>query len=233
LPPRPAHEDEYLGKKLFERDGVRRCLYCHTTNFRAVLDQVGPEAADHAIGCERCHGPGGHHVVAVDAGFSDLAIAHPDEASAPEINKLCGQCHSIHRPEILTAARTDPIWYRFQAQSLTWSRCFTASDGKLSCVTCHDPHRGAETSVARIEAKCLTCHGAEPVSAGPVVSSAASPPTKTSPGQPAAREPKTPCPVNPAQGCLECHMPRAWQQGTHSFKTDHFIRVHGRIPSEN
>src|SRR5262249_39823808 len=70
LPPQPPDKDEYLGKKMLVRDGVRRCLYCHTTSLHAVLHEVGPEAADHAIGCERCHGPGGHHVAAVEAGSS-------------------------------------------------------------------------------------------------------------------------------------------------------------------
>ena len=52
LPQRPDNPHEYLGTTLLEGDGVRRCLFCHTTNFRAALDQAGPEAADLAIGCE-------------------------------------------------------------------------------------------------------------------------------------------------------------------------------------
>src|SRR5262249_32004305 len=106
LPPHPPDEDEYLGKKMFVGDGVRRCLYCHTTNLHAVLHDVGPEAADHSIGCERCHGPGGHHVAAVEAGFSDLAITSPGQASAAEINTLCGKCHSMHHADAIDAPRT-------------------------------------------------------------------------------------------------------------------------------
>ena len=82
LPARPDDTEEYLGKKMLAGDGVRRCLYCHTTNLRAILTARGPEAADHAIGCERCHGPGGHHVAAVEAGFFDSAIANPSQAPA-------------------------------------------------------------------------------------------------------------------------------------------------------
>jgi hypothetical protein len=232
LPPQPADPAEYLGKKMVEGDGVRRCLYCHTTNPRAVQNELGPEAADHAIGCERCHGPGGHHIAAVDAGFSDLAIAHPGQASGAAIQELCGQCHNMQRPEIITAPRTDPVWLRFQSQTLTWSRCYTESAGALSCVTCHDPHRNVDRSAARNEARCLTCHG------GPATRPAGSPspsspaePAHPAPGKPPTRTMKTVCPVNPAKGCIECHMPRTWQQGTHSFKTDHFIRVHDSLPS--
>jgi hypothetical protein len=188
--------------------------------------EAGPEAADHAIGCERCHGPGGHHVAAVAAGFSSLETAGPGESSGAAINEMCGKCHSMHRPEVISAPRTDPVWNRFQALALTWSRCFKESEGKLSCVTCHDPHRNRETSPARNEAKCLGCHGSP--KANPTASKRS--PTSTARGKPAtgkddSTRAQTVCPVNPTRGCIECHMPRNWQQGTHSFKTDHFIRV--------
>jgi predicted CXXCH cytochrome family protein len=233
FPTRPEDEQEYLGKPMLERDGVRRCLFCHTTNFRAVLDQTGPEAADHSIGCEKCHGPGGHHVAAAGAGISDLAIVSPGQATA--INEMCGNCHNLHNTTVISAPRTDPVWYRFQARALAWSRCYTESGGNLSCVTCHDPHRSVETSAARNEAKCFSCHARDPRlkranQRDPTVpthragqSDAKQPPSKAS----------TACPINAVSGCIDCHMPSMWQQSIHSFKTDHFIRVRGRLPSEN
>ena len=222
--PRPPNEEEYLGKNMPQGDGVRRCLFCHTTSFRAVLDQSGPEAADHSIGCEKCHGPGGHHVETMKAGFSDLAIAGSSQDPATEINKVCAECHGFPRSEVLSASRTDPAWYRFQSVALTWSRCYAESDGKLSCVTCHDPHRNADSSTARNEAKCLSCHSAKPSSVSAV--RAATPVLSQ-------RKAQTLCPVSPAKGCLQCHMPRVWQQDTHTFKTDHFIRVRDRLVPEN
>ena len=48
---------------------------------RALLGNTGPEAADHSIGCEKCHGPGGNHLLAIAAKFPDLAIARPSLAS--------------------------------------------------------------------------------------------------------------------------------------------------------
>jgi hypothetical protein len=235
FPARPPAEQEYLGKPMLEGDGVRRCLYCHTTNFRAVLDQAGPEAADHSIGCEKCHGPGGHHVVAADAGFSDLAIVNPPQTPATAINQMCGTCHNLHNTSVISAPRTDPIWYRFQALALTWSRCYTESGGRLSCVSCHDPHKCIETSPARNEARCLSCHAADPVAARANHSVLPGPTQETgrSQGDQSPRVPRTTCPINPAKGCVECHMPQAWQQSTHSFKTDHFIRVRDRDRSEN
>jgi hypothetical protein len=218
LDPHPVDEEEYLGKVMADRDGERRCLTCHTTNFRAAVDRVGPEAADHAIGCEGCHGPGAHHVAAVQAKFPDLAIANPAQAQGYAINQLCGRCHGLHHKDAFVAPPADSIWFRFQASSLPQSRCFTESGGALSCATCHDPHRNVETSAARNEAKCLSCH--EPTAP-------ATPARRTDQGE--GRRPpgeaRTSCPINPARGCIECHMPRAWNQGTRSFKTDHYIRV--------
>ena len=226
LPPRPADEEEYLGKIIPNGDGARRCLFCHTTSFRAVKDEIGPEAADHSIGCEKCHGPGGHHVAAVKSGFADMAIACPDQTPPAQVNAICGRCHGFSRAEKLWTNRTDPALYRFQSVTMTWSRCFSESGGKLSCTTCHDPHRDAERSTARNEARCLFCHagdsGSPPASA---LSAAATRHPAPSSGEQASRGAKSTCPVNPTKGCLECHMPRAWQQDTHTFKTDHFIRV--------
>jgi len=234
LPQRPENPHEYLGTTLLEGDGVRRCLFCHTTNFRAVLDQAGPEAADLAIGCENCHGPGGNHAAAVEAGFPDLAILNPGRLPGSAVNKTCGQCHDLHDTSVISAPRTDPVWYRFQSLALTWSRCYTESEGNLTCVTCHDPHTYGKTSAASHEAKCLSCHGPDPVPASTGHMPLSAPPSQTNllPQKTSSKKVSTTCPVDPAKGCIECHMPSAWQQSTRSFKTDHFIRVRDRLAPE-
>jgi tetratricopeptide (TPR) repeat protein len=199
LDPHPDTPDGFLGPVLEPYDGARRCLSCHTTNFRAIERNVGPESADHSIGCENCHGPGGHHVLAAEASFPDLAIINPGKDNAGATNQLCGRCHDINRPHKFTGEPDDPGWFRFESTRLQASRCYVASGRAVHCVTCHDPHKNAETLAGPYEAKCLSCHGS---GLG-----------------------KTICPVNVTKGCVECHMPRVWREQTHSYKTDHRIRV--------
>jgi tetratricopeptide (TPR) repeat protein len=234
LPLHPTDEEEYLGKKMFEVDGVRRCLGCHTTNVRAILQEVGPEAADRSIGCECCHGPGGHHVAAVAAEFSETAIGNLGAASPADRDQMCDKCHGVEIPDELNLPRTDPVWLRFQSLTLKWSRCYTQSNRTLGCVTCHDPHRNVETSGPRNEAKCLSCHAADPAGnkVGPSGSGALRRHAAATQDTSTERATRISCPVNPTQGCIDCHMPRIWVQSTHSYKADHFIRIHDRFPSE-
>jgi Flp pilus assembly protein TadD len=95
---------------------------------------------------------------------------------------------------------------------LEQSRCFTASDGKLGCLTCHDPHRAVPASVRadHFRSACLSCHqehgcarpeGAETPSAEAVHSD--------------------------TSDCVGCHMPkRRTQDVVEVVMTDHLIRRH-------
>jgi tetratricopeptide (TPR) repeat protein len=214
----PEDPDHFLGQEL-SPDAVRRCLDCHTSHPFHARDEAGPLATERGIGCERCHGPGGHHVIAVDAGFPDLAIIRPKLAPVREVDGLCAKCHSprgvVVRPEDKTAIR-------FQSSTLTWSRCYTESQGALGCLSCHDPHRNASTEPAYYDAKCLTCHSKAPPPARsesdharPIVLS-----------ESMAR---TECPVNPKSGCVGCHMPTIPEILPHTAFTDHWIRVRNEM----
>jgi tetratricopeptide (TPR) repeat protein len=211
---------DFLGKPIDPLDGVQKCLFCHATDPRAVLDRSGPAAADRAIGCERCHGPGGHHLRSVAAKFPDPAIVSPAAGAADGRIRLCGQCHSHHQE--LTLPRTDPFWIRFQGTTLPWSRCYTDSAGSLDCTTCHDPHHDVDRSGAHYNAQCLTCHAG-----GSATETRAAPRTSHDPSQRAGGG--LPCPVNPADGCVGCHMPPFESKPLHATFTDHYIRVHPEL----
>lgn len=86
---------------------------------------------------------------------------------------------------------------------LRQSRCWIASAGALSCLTCHDPHARVPESgrAAHYRAACLTCHGAD-----------------------ACRRPGKASMVDTSD-CASCHMPkRRTQDVVHVVMTDHLIR---------
>ena len=180
---------------------------------------MGPEMADRAIGCERCHGPGGNHIAALQLGLPDSAIVNPAGASLEAATrKQCNDCHILQKK--FDEDPENPGWIRSQGIGWTRSRCNTESGGTFGCVTCHNPHQTARsTSAADYEGKCLKCHpstgqAADSEKAKSTVQAGAGPPFRT-------------CPVNPSNGCLGCHMPRVRMNSLHGELTDHFIRVRG------
>jgi Tetratricopeptide repeat len=104
------------------------------------------------------------------------------------------------------------------AHRLRRSRCFTASAGQLSCLTCHDPHRTvpAAERAGHFRAACLTCHQEERLRAS-------HPPVAGVP--PAAAAPTTDGPGKRDLDCVSCHMPkRRPRDVVHVVMTDHLIR---------
>ena len=91
------------------------------------------------------------------------------------------------------------------------SKCFRASEGKLGCLTCHDPHvqpRGSEVS-GYFRAKCFTCHTDQSCKLPLNVRAAQTPP----------------------DDCAACHMPkRGIQQISHSALTNHRIPARADEP---
>ena len=218
---------DFLGKPLEIADGVYKCLFCHSTDSMSVLENSGAASADRAIGCERCHGPGGNHQKAVELGFQDLAIVSPRTASPAARLELCGRCHSHHQSSPLP--REDPYWIRFQGTTLAWSRCFTESGPGLDCITCHDPHGDAQKADEYYDGRCLDCHSANHTSA------VGSPPETKNSGVhiPASPHPNSGersrgsvCPITPTKGCVSCHMPPFRSEPMHATFADHYIRVH-------
>jgi Tfp pilus assembly protein PilF len=88
--------------------------------------------------------------------------------------------------------------------SMTLSKCYRASGGRLRCITCHDPHvePSREEAPAYFAAKCLTCH----------TNQSCKLPIETRMQQ------------KPANNCIGCHMPkRDIQVISHSSATNHRI----------
>jgi hypothetical protein len=183
-----------------------------------------------AIGCERCHGPGELHAAERAAGAApagaDTSIVNPKHLS-PELRAaVCEQCHLqgqervvrrgrdvwefrpglpfelfvsvyVRHPDIAEARRSVG-----QFEQMEQSRCFLASQGRLGCTSCHDPHAvpPPEAKPAFYRAKCQTCHEQKGCTA------------------PAADRQAR------ADSCVACHMPRSDSANiVHASVTDHRV----------
>ncbi len=143
-----------------------------------------------AIGCENCHGPGASHVAAMKNGSSQghksLHIVNPAHLTPNLADNICMACHQTGDTRVLKPGKTyqdfrpgqplddtlsilmvpptpitppnaDHVEHYY---SMTLSKCYRESKGRLSCITCHDPHTepSREEAPAYFNKKCLTCH---------------------------------------------------------------------------
>lgn len=228
----PGFEQADLG---FNRPLYDACITCHAGRPQAVPDRDGlyksPPFLELGIGCENCHGPGELHVAERAKGGKqtpDDSIVNPARLPARLAEDICLKCHqggdarallpgkdySNFRPGTplldtvavvalpLSPANTDLLDHHV---SMQLSACYRKSGGKLSCLTCHDPHQQPVPAGARayFRSRCFSCHTDQSCT--------------------------LPLPSRAKQGdnCIACHMPkRNVQQIAHSALTNH------RIPRE-
>ncbi len=217
----------------FTRPILADCLYCHANRVErttgAVNRYLSPIFRGHAIGCERCHGPGELHIEqprVVDG--IDLTIVNPANLEPTRRDAVCEQCHLIGRRRVVRAGRKSedyrpgfpfqPFWAVFvpptdsgdnrfagQVEQMHESRCFRASRGKLGCISCHDPHvqPAPEARAEYFRDRCLECHADR--------------------GCRLPREARLR--RDPGDDCTGCHMPASGTSNiAHLAITDHRIR---------
>ena len=158
---------------------ARQCFSCHST---------GPLAG---IQCERCHG-------ASEAHLSDPAKLPRKLArlTTEEQSDFCGECHRTWAEISLKGPRGIQN-VRFQPYRLAGSKCYDATDARIRCTACHDPHAPLETNEANYDARCLACHAQRSTNACPIAKKL----------------------------CVSCHMPKLDLPGAHKSFTDHRIRI--------
>ncbi|HEY1336210.1 MAG TPA: hypothetical protein VGF59_01805 [Bryobacteraceae bacterium] len=185
----------------FTRAVGEQCILCHGDADR------GP------ISCARCHGPVEAHLRRPVPG----SIVNPAKATGAARDSVCEQCHLAGVARILNPGKSFGAFHAGQAleevftvfsrpakgdfrvishaEQLRQSVCARASNGKLWCGTCHDPHPAAPATAATYNSRCTGCH------AGPL-----------------------PATHPAAANCIGCHMQRREaRDGAHTVFTDHRI----------
>jgi hypothetical protein len=224
----------------FGRPVTVTCLFCHANQVQADAHAanrfVQPIFRGHAIGCERCHGPGELHVQRNRAGgddSGDWTIVNPRALDHDLREAVCQQCHLHGEVRVVPRGReyfdyrpglpldrflADFVKAGAQRQEdkfvgtveqMYASRCFAGSSGpgKLGCISCHDPH-ALPASEQRIAYYRDRCLKCHTPSSC-----------------------KAPVPERlaktPEDSCIVCHMPRREGSITHTAITDHAVPRHG------
>jgi hypothetical protein len=234
----PGYE---FGDYGFDRPILPACIACHSGQPRPIPDGNGrfkdPPFAELAIGCENCHGPGEAHITSEQMGSGLGSITNPGKLSPWLADNICMSCHQAGDARVLQAGKTyrdfrpgaelddtlSIFMVPFDRQSapkddllehylsMCLSKCYQRSGGRLSCISCHDPHvqPSQQEAPEYFRKKCLACH-TEKSCAVPL----------------ALRLHKT-----PPDDCAGCHMPkRDVTVISHSVLTNHRIVAEAEEP---
>ncbi len=173
----------------------------------------------------------------VDTGKeADYSIVNPKRLSMPLQMSICQRCHTQgnavlkpgktffdFRPGMVLSDIMSVFLPRYEGDQshftmashpdrMMQSACFTKSAGKLSCISCHNPHKSIEvTPAAHFNAKCQSCHpGQDECTA-----------------EKAVRKSKN-------DNCVSCHMPKSGTSDIpHVTITDHWIRKPEKSEGKN
>lgn len=205
----PKNVEQAAGRPLATLE-LERCLGCHTTGavtgHKLTLASLTP-----GVTCGHCHQNASAHLQAISQG--KLTSFPPDlkRLSSEQISEFCGECHRTWA-NVVSDRLFGVINVRFQPYRLATSKCFDGSDGRISCIACHDPHKDLTRDDKSYDKNCLACH-----STG----------AKLSLGMMAAHPNAKAMPICPVAtgNCVSCHMPKTEIPGTHEEFADHDIRI--------
>ena len=191
-----------------------------------------PAFLEMSIGCEKCHGPGKPHIefhqAGAEMGDRTDPIINPAQLDIVARESVCNQCHLQSAARVpryghsefdfRPGQKFEENWTAFDAgtdisddgrtravnhvQQMRDSRCYAESEGRLGCISCHDPHRlpAEDARDAFYRQQCLKCHTSDD-----------------------CREPM-PHRIARHDSCIVCHMPhRDSNNISHVTQTDHRI----------
>jgi tetratricopeptide (TPR) repeat protein len=247
----------------FNRPIVSECLFCHanrTHHVEGTLNKYEPPIfAGHAIGCQRCHGPGELHVAAQESGDAadpDNTIVNPARLEPHLRESVCQQCHLGGLVRVETRGRRREEF----RPGLPWSAVeavfMSATPTDAASPYDQGPPTGPTRNVSQSEPVdrfvghveqmhssgcyvgsggklgCISCHDPHrlPAEADKVA-------YYRGRCLECHGEPDCTLPVDerrarePDDSCMACHMPRAGTQIRHAAATDHrILRAPGARP---
>ena len=149
-----------------------------------------PRTPEAAHGCETCHGPGQAHLddpskpdsirrfpLMKPRDVSDTCLTCHDRANHTQWkgsmhdarNLSCVTCHSIHSPKsdkaqlkTTTVIATCNVCHKTEVAKLQRSGHMPVREGKMDCVSCHNPHGTTNVRLLRVgnwvNETCVSCH---------------------------------------------------------------------------
>ena len=197
-PDAPRNMEEAIGRELTTK-GAEECFHCHSTN-ALVKGKLHIESLTPGIQCQRCHENTDEHSASFgSSGAPKVTPRHLGALSTEEVSDFCGQCHRTWA-QIASQGPHNISNVRFQPYRLANSKCYDATDARIRCTTCHNPHADAVQPLGNYDNRCRACH------AGGADAKAKL------------------CKVGKT-GCASCHMPKIEIREAHNKFTDHWIRI--------
>jgi hypothetical protein len=177
----PGYADDaaYFGRAIGSQ-----CVGCHASHAEVIPDnksrfeRFDKDNIIYGVNCERCHGPGGNHVELFSKNPNYIGanlIVNAKNLSQRQQLDACGVCHSSITKDLKNALyfKTGDTLYRHasivndtsmsldvhgnQYGLLQQSMCFVKS-AKMTCSTCHDPHKQERSDFNVYSQRCMNCH---------------------------------------------------------------------------
>ncbi|MGA2257666.1 MAG: tetratricopeptide repeat protein [Thermoguttaceae bacterium] len=162
------------------------CFDCHVsqlaTNYDLKTDTYHTTWREAGISCESCHGPGGEHTQAMEAGVKghtskDIKIIRTLEFGHAQMNDMCATCHAKGVPLSTDFIAGEKFYDHYDLITLehhdfypdgrdlgenytftSWSMSPCLKSDKLDCNQCHTPSGRPRFEGMKSNQSCLPCH---------------------------------------------------------------------------